>query len=343
MGVGTLAQTVKRLIRYGRPKGTPCAVIEWGTLPNQRTIVGTLATIVRRCEQAQLKPPAIVVVGEVVKLRRSLRWFEHKPLFGRRIVVTRPSDRAEHLASQLEALGAEVMALPAIELAPIAWNGVFQHALRRLDEFDWVFFTSPEGIRWFQRSLTARRKDLRVLLGKRIGAIGPKTAASIQDIGIHVDFVPQDFSQEGMLDGLQRRRLAGKRALILSAQDSRDVLEQGLKRLGMDVLKVPLYRATVPSTLKRGVQRIIREPVDLVTVTSSSCVEHLASALKAAGLADGLRRLRFASIGPVTSATVRQYRGKVVIEAKTSTVEGLVEAIVGSIRPTPRAGSKRSQ
>jgi len=349
MGVGTLAKTVEQLIRYGRSQEAPCAVIEWGTLPNQRTVAGTLSTIARRCEHARLKPPAIVVVGEVVKLRHWLAWFERKPLFGKRIVVTRPADRAEELGGLLEELGAQVIRLPAIELAPMKVNGLFRRTVRDMGQFDWVFFTSPEGIHWFGRLLRSQRKDVRVLSGRHIGVIGPKTAASIQDLGIHVDFIPKRFSQEGILDGLKARRVTGKRALILSAKGSRDVLEGGLRRLGMEVTRVPIYRTVVPSALQQGVQEIVpachddrragrRQPIDLVTVTSSSCVDHFAEALEAAGVADTIRHLRFASIGPVTSATVRERGGRIVIEAKTSTIEGLVEAIVALGR---QGGGKR--
>jgi len=343
MGATQLAHITTQLIRYGRSKDTPCAVIEWGTLPNQRTVVGQLSTIARRCAQVRITPPAILVAGKVVALRPWLNWFETRPLCGKRIVVTRLADRTEQAADLLEALGAEVVSLPAIELIPIKPNSALSRVIRHIEEFDWVFFTSPEGIHWFRRLLKPQRKDLRVLRGRHIGAIGPKTAAAIQNVGIHVDFTPKTYSQEGMLNGLAAKRLAGKRALILSAQGSRDVLEQGLKAQGMDVTQLPIYRTVVPAALVRQAQTVFpachderragrREPIDLVTVTSSSCVEHLVGALKAAGLATYVRHLQFASIGPVTSSAVRRHGGNVTIEATTSTIEGLVEAIVTSVR-----------
>jgi len=332
MGATRLAHITTQLIHYGRSKDTPCAVIEWGTLTKQRTVVGQLSTIARRCAQARITPPAILVVGKVVALRRWLNWFETKPLFGKRIVVTRPTDRAEQLADLLEALGAEVVLLPAIELAPVKPNGALRRVIRHIEEFDWVFFTSPEGIHWFRRLLKVQRRDLGVLRGRHIGAIGPKTAAAIQNFGIHVDFIPKTYSQEGMLNGLTAKRLTGKRALILSAQGGRDVLEQGLKAQRMEVLRVPIYRTVVPASLRRQVHVTFRGPINLVTVTSSSCVAHLVSALKMSGLVTHVRHLRFASIGPVTSSAVRRHGGNVAIEATTSTIEGLVEAIVTSVR-----------
>lgn len=328
MGVSTLPQLARRLMRHGRSRLTPCAVIEWGTLPRQRTVVGTLATIAADCARARFAPPAVLVIGDVVRLRSTLRWFECKLLFGQRIVVTRPVDRAEALANKLEALGAEVIVLPAIELAPVESNGLFRHTLQDIDTFDWVFFTSPEGIQWFKHLLVKERQDLRILRGCHIAAIGPKTASAIEGQGIHVDYQPSTFSQEGLLAGLTRRRLHGKRALILSAKGARDVLEQGLRASGMSVVKVPIYQTVIPKQFVEQVRRVFAQPIDWVTVTSASCVAHLVHALKAAGLKRAIRRIRWASIGPVTSRAVRQAGGRVAVEARTATIEGLVDAMV---------------
>jgi len=328
MGVSTLPGIVSQLTRHGRSAKTPCAVIEWGTRPRQRTVTGTLATIVARTKRAAIAPPAVLVVGDVVRLRSELNWFERRPLFGARILVTRPADKASSLAEQLEALGADVEELPAIALAPVRPNGSFRAAVDGIPKTDWVFFTSPEGIGWFSRMLKPYGKDVRSLLGCHIGAIGPKTAASIEEAGLHVDFVPKRFSQEGVLEDLPRRVLSGKRALILSAAESRDVLSDGLRRRGMAVTKVPIYRTVLPSGLTAGLKTLFRKPFDLVTVTSASCVDHLHQAMQMAGKAREFRRLRFASIGPVTSAAVRAFGGHVAMEAKVSTIEGLIEAIV---------------
>ncbi|MBI2104774.1 MAG: uroporphyrinogen-III C-methyltransferase [Candidatus Omnitrophica bacterium] len=328
MGVSTLASIAARLIRHGRPTVTPCAVIEWGTYPRQRTVTGTLRTIARRARTARVRPPAVLVIGDVVSLRERLAWFEARPLFGKRILVTRASDRAASFAERLEALGAEVVQLPAIELVPVKQNGLFRGVIKEIRKPDWVFFTSPEGIGWFARMLRPHRKDVRWLSGCRIGAIGPKTALAIEEAGLHVDFVPRRFSQEGILEGLPRRLLTGKRALILSAAESRDVLEAGLRARGAHVRKVPIYRTVIPAALREGVAAVARQRFDLVAVTSASCVEHLIHALRAAGQGRQLRRLRFASIGPVTSQAVRARGGRVAVEAKTSTIEGLIDAMV---------------
>lgn len=332
MGVRTLAAIIERVLGAGRDRRTPCAIIERGTWPQQRTIVGTLGTIVKQAKAARVTPPAILVIGEVVRLRESLKWFEDKPLFGKRILVTRASERAGELVSRLEALGAEVVQLPAIELAPVRQNGLLRQALRDIAETDWVFFTSPEGLGWFVKMLKPYRKDVRLLAGCRIAAIGPRTAAAIEAAGLHVDFVPKQFRQEGVLEALPARLLRGKRALLLNAQGSRDVLERGLRARGMRVNRVPVYRTIVPSTLRAGVRVALRQRCDYVTVTSGSCVEHLLRALQAAGQAGTFATLPFASIGPVTSRSVRERGGRVAVEASHATVEGLIDALCRKAR-----------
>jgi uroporphyrinogen III methyltransferase/synthase len=340
MGVTRLPAIAARLMRHGRAARTPCAVIEWGTTARQRTVVGTLGTIAGIAAAARIAPPAIVVVGEVVRLRRRLAWFERRPLHGLRVAVTRPADRAESLCALLEALGADTIELPAVQLRAPSDVAPFRDAVRRLGEADWVFFTSPEGIDWFQRLLRPMRRDLRILQGRHIGAIGPKTAAAIRARGIHVDFVPATYSQEGMLAGLARRRLAGRRAVIFCAAGSRDVLIQGLRGLGLRAQRVTIYETIVPSSLSATVRRVWgskpgRAPaVDVLTVTSASGAQHLAQAFAASGLSRAFRRLAFASIGPVTSQAVRRLGGRVAAEASPSTIEGLVDAMAAM----PRSG-----
>jgi uroporphyrinogen III methyltransferase/synthase len=350
MGVATLATTAQRLMRHGRPGDTPCAMIEWGTTVRQRTVTGTLATIAARAQAAAIRPPAILVVGEVVRLRERLNWFERQPLFGRRVLVTRPAARASELSRRLEAVGAEAVELPAVELAAVRDRRPFRAAVAELPQTDWVFFTSPEGIDWFTRLLRPLHRDLRVLQGCHIGAIGAKTAEAIRARGLHVDVTPATFSQEGLLDALSRRRLRGTRALIFCAASSRDVLEQGLRRLGMTARRVPMYDTKLPSSLitrvrrlmafDRGTRRGARAPVDVVTVTSASGVDHLAAAFAACGRRAAFRRLPFASIGPVTSHAVRRHGGSILVEASTSTIEGLVEAMAAALRPAGQRGAR---
>ncbi len=328
MGVSELPQIVTRLAAHGRTLRTPCALIEWGTLPRQRVVAGTLGTIVSLARRAKIHPPAVLVVGHVVALRRSLNWFEAKPLFGKRILVTRAADNAASLTRQVAALGAEVEELPAIELAPVKQNGFLRDILSGESKPDWVFFTSPEGIGWFARALKPYRRDVRWLSGCHIGAIGQKTAAAIEGLGVHVDFVPRRFSQEGLLKELPARLLRGRRALIFSAEESRDVLRQGLRQRGMNVAQVAIYRTVMPASMHQGIAAMLAEPFDAVTVTSASCADHVYEALRAIGKPSAFKKLSFVSIGPVTSRAVRSHGGKVLVEARASTIEGLVDALV---------------
>lgn len=327
MGVGSLPGIVKQLIRHGRKASTACAVIEWGTTARQRVVTGNLKSIVSEVRKNKIKPPAIIVVGSVVSLRSRLKWFENKPLFGKHILVTRASDKAASLSNHLRSLGAEVNELPAIELGPVARNGEFMQVVKEIPSADWVFFTSPEGVGHFIRMLKPYKKDIRILSGCHIAAIGPKTAMAIEQLGVHVDFIPKLFSQEGILDSLPKRVMEGKKVFILSAKDARDVLEKGLQKRGMRVKKTAVYQTLVPKTFLKSIKTLFDRPFDYVTVTSASCVEHLYQGLKTTGQVRRFPKLNFASIGPITSAAVRKRGGHVAIEAASSTIEGLVDSM----------------
>ena len=334
MAVKRLPQVVRQLRRHGVPDGRPAAVIERGTTAAQRTVTGTLGTIVARAARARVRPPAILIVGEVVRLRAGLKHLERAPLFGRRILVTRAAGRAERLVGELESLGAEVEHIPAIAQKPVRALGLFRKALARLGPGTWVVFSSPEGPGWCLRVFRRCGADVRALAGCRIGAIGPKTAEAVRAIGLRVDFVPARYSQEGILRGLPRR-LHGQRAVLLCAQGSREALPDGLRRRGMAVERVPVYRTVIPHGMVRDVRRAFTRPFDAVLVTSASCVEHLRAALARAGLSRRMRELPFVSIGPVTSAAVRRSGGRVRAEASVSTIEGLMAAL------RRRAGGRR--
>ncbi len=327
MGVASLPEIAKKLIQCGKPKQTPCALIEWGTLSRQRVVTATLADIAPKARKANIHPPAVCIVGDVVSLRSKLRWFENRPLFGKRILVTRAAENAALLSNKLQALGAEVEELPAIALAPVKANGLFSQAIRELPETDWVFFTSPEGIEWFLRMLKPLRRDLRWLKDCHIGAIGSKTAAAIEAHGLHVDFIPRTYSQEGILRDFPSRLCEGRRAAIFSAALSRDALSEGLRRRGMRVMKVPIYQTLLPKSTIEKARTLFGRRFDWVTATSASCVEHLQQALSATGQAAIFKKLRFASIGPVTSQAIRKSGARVGVQASTSTIEGLIEAI----------------
>jgi uroporphyrinogen III methyltransferase/synthase len=333
MAVETLPQVVQQLLQHGKPRTTPAALIEWGTRAIQRTVCASLGAIAAKARAHQIGPPALLVVGEVVRLRAKMNWFERRPLFGTRILVTRAVDKAASLMDRLEALGASVELLPAIELRAARQVQAFKAALDALEPKQWVFFTSPAGIEWFVSMARRVRRDIRALHDCHIAAIGPKTAQSIEAWGVHVDAVAQgSFSQEGLVAALRRRRVRGVAATIFSAAQTREALVEGLSALGMRVNKVAVYATVVPKALSKTVRDIFERRFDYVTATSASCVEHVHAVLKANRLEEQFRRLPFASIGPVTSAAIVQRKGSVALEARRATVDDLIEAIRKHVR-----------
>jgi uroporphyrinogen III methyltransferase/synthase len=273
---------------------------------------------------AGMKPPATIIVGEVVRLREKLDWFERLPLFGKRIVVTRASEQAGALASRLSALGAGVVELPTIEIRPPADPAPLDRAIAQLDTYDWLIFTSANGVRFFLDRLDAAPHDLRKLRA-RICAIGPATRAAVEALHLKVDLMGKEYVAEGMLEAFAAHDLAGKRILLPRAAVARDLVPAGLARRGARVDVVEAYRTVPPEHLAAQAREVLESRPDCVTFTSSSTVRNL---LLAAG-AEALRGIAVASIGPITTLTARQLGVEVATQAKVFTVDGLVAAVLG--------------
>jgi len=324
MGVSNLTEIARALTQHGRHPHTPVAVIRWGTRPNQEVITGTLRDIGRKARAIQ--PPAVTVVGDVVKLRDSLNWFERLPLFGKRIVVTRARDQAGQLRDALRELGAEIVEVPTIEIRdPSSWKSL-DEAIRRLEEFDYLVVTSVNGVRNFLARLQACGRDLRDLKGLEIGAIGPATAAEFSKSGIRVDFLPQEYQAEGLLEVLGNREVRGKAFLIPRAKVARDLLPRELTKRGARVEVVEAYETVLPRFPAQELDRLLTPPPDVITFTSSSTALNFAKLLGKPKMKK-LAAAAQASIGPVTSEAIRGLGLSVTIEAKESTVGGLVRAI----------------
>jgi uroporphyrinogen III methyltransferase/synthase len=325
MGTRNLAAISSRLIALGRSPQTPVAVIHWGTRPRQQVVTGTLASFARGA--AGLQPPTVIVVGEVVKLREQLNWFERLPLFGKRIVITRARDQAGVLREALEELGAEVIEIPTIEIRdPASWEPL-DDAIRRLQEFQYLLVTSANGVRRFLARLEACGRDVRDLKGLTIGAIGPATATAFANTGVRVDFVPDEYRAEGLLASLAQRELRGKAFLIPRAKVARDLVPRVLEERGARVEVVEAYETATPQFPAGEVDRLLTPPPDVVTFTSSSTVSNFAELFPDRAMADVLRGAAVASIGPITSETVRKVGLPVTVEATESTIPGLVKAI----------------
>lgn len=317
------------LIAAGKAPGTPAALVQWGTLPRQRTIVAPLADLPALVKDAELGPPALVVIGEVVARRPALSWYESLPLFGRRIVITRPRDEIERSAAALEALGAEVLAAPTVEILPVEDTRPLDDVLRRLNEFDWLVFTSSNGVRHVLDRLDVLGLDLRALGHLRLAAIGPTTADALKTARLRADVVPDEYSSEGLVNALAGR-VAGTRVLLARADRGRALLREQLSRIA-DVVQVAVYRnIDAPDLPYEILERIESGTVDWITLTSSAITERLHALLPEESRARIGTAVRLASLSPVTSATVERLGWTISAEAATYTWDGLIAAILAA-------------
>jgi uroporphyrinogen III methyltransferase/synthase len=314
MGVKRLAGIAERLIAGGRPDSEPAAVIERGTLSGQRVVSGTLATIAELAAEQDIRAPAISLIGAVAALRPQLAWFESQPLFGRTIAVTRARAQASGLAGRLRELGAEVVEAPAIRIKPL------EGPAPEPGRYDLICLTSPNGVDALFARLTAAGRDARALAGARLAAIGPGTERALGRHGLMADVVPERFVAEGLVEALAD--IPVSRALVARAAEARDVLPDALRARGAEVDVMPLYE-TVAEPLSAG-QRGAVGRADYVTFTSSSTVRYFFDAV-----GDELAaRTRLASIGPVTTHTLRERGREPAVEATRHDIDGLIDALV---------------
>jgi uroporphyrinogen III methyltransferase/synthase len=300
MGVKNLPAIAENLIRYGKDAETPAALIRWGTTPDQETLAGTLGNIAQKAEEHRFSPPSIFVVGGVVGLRETLNWFETKPLFGRGIVVTRPEAKAEELSELLRARGARVIHFPVIRIAPPeSWEDL-DGAIDRLESYRWIIFTSANGVAFFFRRLREGGRDIRDLKGIRIATIGPATASAVETLGIRVDLVPEEFISEGVVKAFAGEDLRGRRVLLPRAEEARDVIPEGLVKMGAEVDVVTTYRTIRSDRNAAELESFLAEDkVDVITFTSPSTVTHFLGIM---GPDFHLpSKVRIACIGPVTA------------------------------------------
>jgi len=324
MGVKNLAHNMEMLRSRGMPDDMPVALVRWGTLPEQRTVVGTLATIEDEVERAGLTSPAITVVGRVVGLREKLGWFEERPLFGRRVVVTRAREQASGFADRLRALGAEPIEFPTIAVhAPEDWTEL-DAALEDVDHCDWLIFTSANGVRFTLERLRTLGKDVRELKGPHVAAIGPATARAIEALGVRVDFTPAEFRAEEIIPGLGE--VQGKRFLIARAKVARMALPDRLRELGGDVTVATAYETSIPrDRAPEMAERFRAGEIDCVTFTSSSTVKNFASMFdEPAKLLSGVT---VACIGPITRDTATELGFETHVMPKDYTTAALAEAV----------------
>lgn len=331
MGWESLPRVRDALLAHGMSPDTPAALIQWGTEPNQRTVDGTLANVLQRGQQAGLEPPVVAVFGPVVGLRQHIRWFDNRPLSGKRIMVTRSRDQASGLVDLLAQEGADAVELPTIQIAPLAdpdKSGLLRQAALGLSAYQWLMFTSVNGVDAVWQALEREGLDARALGGVRVAAIGSATADALARHGVHADIVPKEYVSEALAEALRGQVRPGDRVLMPRAEEVRPVLAEALRSMGAEVNQVVAYRTLVPEESREKASALLAEgKIDAVTFTSSSTVRNLVKLL--GGDVSLLAKPAIACIGPVTAATARELGLEVHVEAQVHTIPGLVDALKG--------------
>jgi uroporphyrinogen III methyltransferase/synthase len=329
MGVKNLPMIVKRLMECGKPADTPVALVRWGTTARQKTVTGTLETIVENVTVAKLKSPSIIVVGQVVSLRDTMQWFETRPLFGRRIIVTRARSQASGLTKMLSDLGALCVEAPTIRIVEPDDYRPLDQAIAGLPGYDWIVFTSVNGVQYFFERLFAKGKDARRLGSIKTACIGPATEQRLRDYGVLTDILPESYVAESVVDAFKGQDMADKQVLIPRAMEARTILPDELRNMGAQVDEVTAYK-TVEDRDQAGtiIDRLRSGDVDLVTFTSSSTVTHFMSLLPKDEAMSLMENVTVACIGPVTAETAEKMGLNVGISAETYTIPGLVDAIL---------------
>jgi uroporphyrinogen III methyltransferase/synthase len=331
MGIGNLDKIAEELINHGRSPDTPAAVIYRGTVAGQKTIEAKLRDIADIAKREGIKPPGIIVVGDVVGLRTELNWFEKRPLFGKRIVVTRAREQASRFMAALSELGAECIEFPTIEiLPPSKWDGV-DNAIESVEGYDWLIFTSINGVKYFFDRLYGLGKDVRSLKNIKVGAIGPKTAEAVYEKGIRPDLVPDEYRAEAVVDEFKKRCAKGLRILLARAAEARDLLPEELRKMGAHVDVVEAYRTVMPETGTEKARSMLKDSeIHMVTFTSSSTVTNFIAMFKEDGdkVRQWMERVDVACIGPITAKTAEENGLKVSLIAVEYTIEALTGAIL---------------
>ncbi len=326
MGLTTFPEIATRLIAAGRSPDTPAAAVRWATRTDQETVLGTLATLPGLLQERNLKPPATIVVGEVAQLSPKLGWFERRPLYGQTIVVTRVPEQSAEFAQELRELGANAIELPAIEIRPPSNPAKLEAAIARLWHYDWFVFTSANAVRAFISALDRSGLDARAMRG-RIATVGPATARALDQAHLKPDLWARHNVAESLLESFNEIDLKGAHVLLPRAASARDILPTGLHVRGAQPEVVHAYETVAPDDLGTRAPLVLDslKPHDWVVFTSSSTVTNLVAA---AGI-ERLAKVRIATIGPITSGTVREFGLQVTAQASTYTSEGIIKTITG--------------
>lgn len=328
MGVKNLPLISEKLIHYGKSPETAAAVIQSGTLPNQRVVEGTLSNISLKTNRAGIKPPAIIVVGDVVKFRSQLKWYEKLHLFGKKIVVTRSRMQASSLVEKLNHLGAQTFMFPTIRIEPAKDYSLLTQAFKKLSDFDWIIFTSVNAVEYFFSNLYKKGLDSRYLSSCKVCCIGGATAVELKKNGIQADLVPKKFTSEELFKTLKKSdEIKGKNILLPRSEIANEMLPRELKKNGAKIMEVVTYRTLPAEPASDILERLKAGDADVVTFTSSSTAKNYASILRK-NTGKIPKDILYASIGPETTKAAIQEGMKIAVEAKEHTIDGLVDALV---------------
>jgi uroporphyrinogen III methyltransferase / synthase len=328
MGFANLPLIVHKLTEFGMSESKPVAVISKATMPEQRTVAGTLANIEGRVAEANLPTPALIVVGDVVRMREVINWFETKPLFGKRVVVTRAREQASELKRLFEESGAQVLQFPTIEIGAPASLDSLDRVVDALGDYQWIVFTSTNGVRSFFERISAKGRDARALAGCMIAAVGDTTAAGLRDRGIAADLVPERFQSAALLPYFEADQNGVRIAVIRAAEGNDAFLEEMRKRGATVDLAVAYETRAADYDLVELRERIANGEIDVVTFTSGSTVDHFYAKLTPEERARINQHAILASIGPVTSDAIRRYGKSPDVESGVASIEALHDAVV---------------
>ncbi|MGZ7032589.1 MAG: uroporphyrinogen-III C-methyltransferase [Thermoanaerobaculia bacterium] len=331
MGFGNLPQIVRNLIENGMPAERPVAVISKATTREQRTVAGTLADIDSRVASANLATPALIVVGDVVKMHDVINWFETKPLFGKRIIVTRAREQASDLKRLFDDSGAQVLQFPTIEIAPPESYDSLDRIIDVLSDYQWIIFTSPNGVQHFFDRLREHGDDARALAGVMVAAVGQATANDLRARGVNPDLVPEKFLSTALLPLLEADQ-KGIRTAVIRAEEGREELIEELRRRGGEVDLGIAYRTIAADYDLDELRELIADrAIDVVTFTSASTVDHFFGRLTTEERAGVIEHALLASIGPTTTEAIRKYGRGPDVEAKNATVQALHDAVLDAL------------
>ncbi len=325
MGQSNLRKIADTLMQYGRAPQTPVALVQWGTEPYQRTLISTLSDIADKASAAGISAPAVTVVGDVARLHNTIQWFDNRPLFGKRVLVTRTRSQASALSNLLVQRGAQPIELPTIEIQPLDDYAELDQVLKSVQDYQWAVFSSTNAVDTVFDRMNTLGLDARALHRLQIAAIGPATRRRLREYGIVPDFMPTSFVSESVVHELGKLGIENKRILLPQAEIARDVLSRGLTEHGASVNSIAVYRTVTPQNTEERLINILSEGIDIATFTSSSTVSNLIKLLD--GNTDALKNARIACIGPITAKRAADLGLRIDIVSSEHTIAGLIEAM----------------